>query len=90
MTDNYIAGEYSNRLLDSLESVIAAADPADPVDDLALTYLNAVYPTSQIASTADHLDAANSYAVDAQRLHSDPVYANKLHAVFCRLPAVAR
>jgi hypothetical protein len=78
MTDNYIVEQYSNRLQDGVQTVIAVADPADPADDLALSYLGGVYPTSQVASTADHLDAANSYAVDAQRMHADPAYANRV------------
>lgn len=78
MTDNYVAEQYSNRLVDGLETVIAVADPADSADDLALTYLNSVYPTSQIASDEDRIDAVNSYALDAQRMHADPQYADRV------------
>jgi Vacuolar protein sorting-associated protein 62 len=74
ITDNYVAGQYTNRLQDANEVVLAASDPADPTDQLSLDFL------SRYASVGtDYLDEADSYAADAYRMHSISSYANVIY-----------
>jgi WD40-like Beta Propeller Repeat len=80
ITDNYLTSPsgYTNRLWDDTGTyVIAAADPSDPADDLALDYLGATYPSGRAALDGDSIDEENSYAADAQRLHTYEQYAHR-------------
>lgn len=83
MTDNVGSG-YSNTLKDGTGTVFADANNAASVDDLSLGYLGLVYPAGGIAngrtaSESDNIEAANSYESDAQRMHSDSDYANRVY-----------
>ena len=81
ITDNYTA-EYTNRLLDGSDNLIAASDPSYPEPTLTLGFLGSTYPGGASAQTTDHIDEANSYAEDAQRLHGIGAYANKTYTRF--------
>lgn len=79
ITDNYTS-IYTNRLLDAAGTVLAASDPADPADTLGLDYLDWSYPTGRAAVDGDYIDEANDNRDgDAQRLHDNPLYANKVY-----------
>lgn len=84
VTDNYAPDHsYSNRLQDLGENVLAVSDPTDPADDLSLDYLLPIYyPASGgpiVVTDEDHIDEANNYAADAQRLHANPAYGDRIY-----------
>jgi len=84
MTDNFVAGSRTNYLVDGTGTRLAAADPADPLADLSLSYLgDPAYADGRSASPSDHLDAANgSYQQDAQRMraagYGDRIYGRTI------------
>ncbi len=76
ITDNYTAS-YTNRLLRADGTLLAASDPSYPADDLSLDYLGANAGSSL---ESDYVDEANDNRdADAQRMHADPYYANKVY-----------
>jgi hypothetical protein len=80
MTDNYVSGSYTNRLQTSTGKVLAESDPSLRTADLSLAYLRPAgvkYSGGGTASSADKIDAANSYDSDFARLHQLPGYADK-------------
>jgi len=79
VTDNYVAGQYTNRLLDGSQNLIAASDPSYGVGVLSLDYLGGSYPGGALSQSSDHIDEADSYGTDAYRLHENPAYANKIY-----------
>jgi hypothetical protein len=91
ITDNHTS-TTTNRLQDGAETVMAATDPSlvtgqSPAPDfLTLDYLNSLYPPNaqfpmgRPADDADHIDEADDYAADAQRLHANSLYANKMYS----------
>jgi probable HAF family extracellular repeat protein len=80
ITDNYIAGQYTNRLLDANGTTIAAANPADPSPEtLALGFLGANYASGLPASVYDKIDEEGSTTVDFQRMHTQSQYANRVY-----------
>ena len=79
ITDNYTSS-YTNRLMASELITIAASDPAHSEADLYLDYLAPTYPGGMAASADHYLDEANDNRDgDAQRLHANPIYANKVY-----------
>jgi len=76
ITDNYIADEYSNYLLDQDDIVIAAADPSDASPTLSLDHLG-----SYEAYASHHLrEHPGTLFDDANRLHgSTGGYADKMY-----------
>lgn len=79
ITDNY-QPSYTNILYDGNNVPLAAADPSNPSDTLSLSYLTFPnYPSGVQTSSADHIDEADSYAVDVQRLEALPQYANQMY-----------
>ena len=72
MTDNYVAGSRQNYLLNSSGTRLAAANPADPLANLSLSFLgDPSYADGRAAATSDYLDAANTYyQQDAQRMRA--------------------
>jgi hypothetical protein len=80
MTDNYVTGSRQNYLVNGSGTRLAAANPADPLANLSLSFLgDPAYADGRAAATTDYLDAANStYQQDAQRLraagYGDRVY----------------
>jgi len=78
ITDNYQAG-WQNLLQDPNEVVLAAADPVDEHDDLSLDYLDVAYPSGVDAQDGDHIDEADHYVDDAQRMQALPQYANRMY-----------
>jgi hypothetical protein len=79
LTDTYVSGSSSNYLKRSTQKVVAASDPAQKVDDLNLNYLAPVYPgRAGTAATSDFIDESNNYATDAQRMHANATYANRV------------
>ena len=80
MTDNYVAGSRQNYLVNSSGTRLAAANPADPLANLSLSFLgDPSYADGRAAATSDYLDAANTYyQQDAQRMraagYGDRVY----------------
>jgi hypothetical protein len=73
ITDNH-QPSYSNRLLDGTDAVIATS-----ADALSLDYLARSYPGGRSAAATDHLEEADSYAADAQRMNGDLAYGNKTY-----------
>jgi len=75
MTDNYVAGTYSNYLKDSDDSILASSDPAEPGPTLSLDHLG-----SYISNSTHVLDEHNdTYVDDANRLHALSAYGNKMY-----------
>jgi hypothetical protein len=72
-TDN-LQPAWQNRLLDANETVLATAD-----GQLSLDYLSTVYPGGLAADPADHIDFADHYQDDAERMQVLPQYANKMY-----------
>ena len=56
--------------------ILAQSDPSKPEDDLSLAYLSGGYSPSQ---AVDYINAADSYAADAQRMQAMPLYANRVY-----------
>ena len=91
ITDNETS-TTTNKLLDGAETVMAATDPSlvtgqsPPPDFLTLDYLNDLYPPNtqfpmgRTADELDHIDEADNYAADGQRLHASSLYANKTYS----------
>jgi hypothetical protein len=84
MTDNFVAGSRQNYLVNGSGTRVAAANPADPLANLSLSFLgDPAYADGRAAATSDHLDAANGYyQQDAQRMraagYGDRVYGRVL------------
>lgn len=79
ITDNYVSGQYTNYLKRS-STILAVSNPAYPKPDLKLAFLGSPrYSNNTTAQTGDNLDEANSYAVDAQRMHGNPSYADRIY-----------
>jgi hypothetical protein len=80
MTDNFVVGSRQNYLVSGSGTRLAAANPADPLANLSLSFLgDPAYADGRAATTSDYLDAANaSYQQDAQRMraagYGDRVY----------------
>jgi hypothetical protein len=80
MTDNFVAGSRTNYLVNGSGTRLAAADPANPLANLALGFLgDPTYADGRPSAATDYLDAANStYQQDAQRMraagYGDRVY----------------
>ncbi|HEX6390130.1 MAG TPA: LamG-like jellyroll fold domain-containing protein, partial [Solirubrobacteraceae bacterium] len=80
MTDNFVSGSRQNYLVSGSGTRLAAANPADPLANLSLSFLgDPAYADGRAAGSSDYLDAANtSYQQDAQRLraagYGDRVY----------------
>ena len=72
LTDNYVAGSRQNYLVNSSGTRLAAANPADPLANLSLSFLgDPSYADGRTAATSDYLDAANTYyQQDAQRMRA--------------------
>ena len=72
MTDNFVAGSRQNYLVNGSGTRLAAANPADPLANLSLSFLgDPVYADGRAAATSDYLDAANTYyQQDAQRMRA--------------------
>lgn len=80
MTDNFIpGGGYSNTLLNENNDVLAASDPSITTESsptpLSLDLLGAYSP----ATETDRIVEAPNYVDDANRLHPDPKYGNKMY-----------
>jgi hypothetical protein len=86
MTDNFVAGGRQNYLVNGSGVRLAAANPADPLANLSLSFLgDPAYADGRTAATSDYLDAANTYyQQDAQRLraagYGDRVYGRAVTA----------
>lgn len=80
ITDNYSVASYSNRLTRG-DVAIADSDPYSSLPRLSLGYLGSpLYGDDSAALDDDNLDEANySYADDAQRMHGEARYANKVY-----------
>jgi Concanavalin A-like lectin/glucanases superfamily len=80
MTDNFVTGSRQNYLVNGSGTRLAAANPADPLANLSLSFLgDPTYADGRAAASTDYLDAANStYQQDAQRMraagYGDRVY----------------
>jgi Tol biopolymer transport system component len=95
MTDNYVAGPdgYTNELKHMVgdepgddDTVLAAADPSSPADDLWLFYLGPWYESGLAAvgpddegDGGDYIDAANSTSEDASRMHELDQYRHRIY-----------
>jgi hypothetical protein len=86
MTDNFAAGSRQNYLVSGSGTRLAAANPADPLANLSLSFLgDPTYADGRTATTSDYLDAANTYyQQDAQRMraagYGDRVYGRAVTA----------
>lgn len=86
LTDNYLSPgglDETNKLITSAGRTLATANPSLGFATLSLGFLNATYPTGDLALPADRLDARNDsdddYQADAQRMHADPIYADRVY-----------
>jgi hypothetical protein len=72
MTDNFVAGSRQNYLVAGSGTRLAAANPADPLANLSLSFLgDPAYADGRASSSSDYLDEANtSYQQDALRLRT--------------------
>lgn len=88
ITDNFVRNDqttYSNALDTDANGTLAWSDPAHDGADLYLDLLGPDYwlPDSEESTPAAATDRVNedngNYAVDAQRLHAQPEYANQIY-----------
>lgn len=82
MTDNYTSGSPGNTLQRQDGTVLATANPATGPQPLSMGFLN--WPTyttgGQVSQYTDKIDAGNSYESDAQRLHANYTYRDKIYS----------
>ena len=87
LTDTYVSGSSSNFLKRSSQKILAASDPGQRYDDLNFNWLAPTYPGRVgTAATGDFVDLSNDYATDAQRMHSNPNYANRVNGRIVAYP----
>ncbi len=89
MTNSYVDGDHTNKLVLEDETIAASSDPDEEGETLTLEYLGATYPDSSISSSDDNLDAANwnddieglnvGQAIDAATMHGIAAYADKTY-----------
>jgi probable HAF family extracellular repeat protein len=82
ITDNYSAGQWTNRLQDGNLGSIAASDPGDSSDSLTIDYIGSFYTTSNgllAAQDVDRIDEHDDYELDAYNLHQNSGYANRIY-----------
>lgn len=91
LTDNHVPGSHSNALTRESGENLAVSNPADPAPDLSLSFLGLVqYESGAVVTDGDYIDAANlqrvnplvslpAYETDAQRLHSQGQYSNRIY-----------
>lgn len=78
MTDYYVSGQQTNRLLDAGGGdVVAAADPS--VSALYAGPLSLAFLGSYSQIYGDYLDEADNYGTAAVNLHNNPSYANTIY-----------
>jgi hypothetical protein len=81
MTDNYTSGSTGNTLQRQDGTILATANPTmgQPLSIDLLNWPN--YSTGgQVSQYSDKIDAANTYDSDAQRLHADYHYRDKIYS----------
>jgi hypothetical protein len=89
ITDNYVSGAYSNYLqnADVLDAsgnpvILAASNPSLGYPRLSLSFLGVNYSNGQVAvgpPGGHYMDEANTYSVDAQRMHQSTTYRDKIY-----------
>lgn len=96
ITDNYVSGVYSNYLqnADALDplgnpAIIAASDPSLGYPRLSVNFLGQTYSNGLTAvgpPGGHYIDEANSYPVDAQRMHQQSTYRDQIYGHVRRAP----
>jgi Tol biopolymer transport system component len=87
ITDNYVSGGFdeTNKLQIDPSSAIATANPTLGYPQLSLSYLG---QRAQVYFTGDDwIDEHNDYAADAQRMHGDPAYRNRVYGRVATRPS---